>query len=772
VTVQTTNSETYEVYLADELHSDLADWTRADTVFVNRLERRTLPGIDAASFVYHVGDIKQHHRSDTPPGTYNPLATLARSYILVRVFSHNPGPLLEWEWYGVIDRKSVDEIAGNVCNADQYFYAYGLAHELTKHLCTQSRVAAEFDTDDDALGYVINRAIGFNLDPLASSLDLPGNRHTTLGNENSRLFSPAPNRGGSNPCAASWLPSEALEYVLTYDAPPQIQWRLSGQLDAVNVRELPQVPRERRKVLDVLFDLIGRKNGLYAKFEVLAPNVPAGDDPDRLCVHLVVGSTSPDPIVIGPYTFPAHPDQRSMITNQDRYIDTLEIAESGFDAYDQIVYEGEYITTTATVQFKSHHVPSWTTADETAVVESDPDSANPNLLERAQKADDKRSREEYRDVFRRFMFRRHDITPLFDMSPAVELTLSPDPALLDTLVTASDIKDVWAEPGFDLRHDVWRQAWLPYIPDPLLTADNRNPFVVFPIDDDLDLTTDIADGDYITKTWQRGDQLDFEGGGLVENGRRWTVDVEVGRVAGALNAYLDEDCWTGPGVFLNVKGGPQWLIAYREMEDAEHVLPQHDPRNSDVKGLAWQHALLTATIESDQRVFFAWPAAPVAVGNMPLRIRRVTVPDMRLDVALPGTVTGIQYNGTLQTNGADGRIYRDDRYLLKQLARADFVFSGPDRRTMNFKLNTLSPGVVLGTLVSSVQTPCGTDTTDTLVTSLDFDFQKGTVTGVTSYEDVDVVDTFGGRATSPRTLPVTNDYQRPYNRYDTEVPTS
>lgn len=733
MTLTTRQFESVKVYLADELHSDVGDWTPAPSVFCNRLELRTLPEIDAATLVYHVGEIYQHHGTNNP-GTYNPLATLARSYVRIRVVDPNNGDLVVIDWVGMIDRKSVDNIAGNVCNADQYFHAYGLAHELGKKIVTLSKVASSH-TGPTTVN-TIQRGIGFNIDDVEPNT--PGNR---FDDSVIRYFSRQPNLNRSDaasgsPCAVAWTPEAAMLYTLENDAPAEIQWTLAGQKTALNVRIGPEVVRDRRSVLEIVSDIIGRGTGLVAW--ISAEDNPAASDPTRLQMTINIASTSPSDIVIGAYLFPQNNNQISIDATLAPDFGELEIAESGFGAYDEIVYEGNWITTTATMRLDGECGPAWLSQDETDLVAADPDAANPNLVERNKAADEFRATDRFRQVFTTFGMHVVEIEPVFDNPTQDTYALAPDPNA--SINTAADIPVAYATPASG-THDIWRKPFLREIPNPDL-EDNK-PFLIFPTTAGFDLTTTP---NWTAEKWTRGNKLKTIGGGIGVDQAQWfDVEIEAGRVGGG--DQTGTTCYTGPGFTIRTTAVP-WLIGSREMDAATAVMPQNDYRNVDVNGLAWQTALLTATIESDIRCRFAFPAAPVAIGNTPLRTKVVVVPSMRFDIALPGTVTGIDDTGAPVTVGTDGAIWRDDRRRLEQLAAADFAFSGPDHRTVRYSRELLIPDVLIGWMISSAQTSCGVDTVNTVVTSIDLDFLQGRLAVRTQHEEVNIVETFGDRAFS------------------------
>ena len=732
-------SQTYDVYVADELHADIGDWTPATHLLPVRIEVKALPGVDVAKFVYYVGDFFEHF-DGTAAGTYNPLATLARAYIRVVITDNNgQDPVEVFDWTGVIDRKSVDEISGDVCAGDQTFTAFGLMHELEKHTVTQSKVAPSFTTADDSAAYTIYRGLPFNADDLSPRSDYPGNRHYYgAGHTDSRVFSRSPDAATVDPItgppARPWKPSEAIEYTLRHDAPSEIQWTLTGQVTALDARLTPTVDRDRRTVAAVLNDLIGRNNGVVARLELKQPT--SGFDADRLVAAIVVTSTAATAFSVGTYTFPANDDQRSLIyTNQ--HVEELEITESGFESFDQVVYEGNWITTTATFALDHDLTEAWDSSDQTEMIDADPSPSESDKLKRAKNADKFRGRDRFRKVFRNFSMHHWSVQPVFDNDPDIPFAynLSPDPS--GTLDSDADIKSVW---GFGAQNiDIFRKSFIAP-PDPNQDPDERAVVVYFPVSEELELD---ETPDYENETWQRGDRLNMSGGGI--GGRRFTVNVSPDRIRGG--DILASENHTGPGVKLNVSGGPQWLIATVEMEDATQVAPENDPRNEDVNGLQWNQAVFTAAIESDFRVEQQWPAGlPSGVGSTPPRVKRVKFEAARLDVALPGTIDHLADDGAAVRVPTTGSIWRDDRVQLLQMAQADFQFSGPSHRVVHFTAPTLNPdSVKIGTMISSVQHSCGTDSCDTVVTSMVIDCKSHTTEVQTSFEELDVVRTLGGR---------------------------
>jgi hypothetical protein len=135
----------------------------------------------------------------------------------------------------------------------------------------------------------------------------------------------------------------------------------------------------------------------------------------------------------------------------------------------------------------------------------------------------------------------------------------------------------------------------------------------------------------------------------------------------------------------------------------------------------------------------------------PKRVRHVYVPDARLDIRLPGTVTGLAYNGTLDWDD-NGSIIRDDREKLKDIGKAMAAWYGVKRQAMNLvygKLTlkirppvdgTTNPDPVrLGSLVTKVGVNISRPDVNSPITGIAFDLDRQETTIQTTFYEGDFV---------------------------------
>lgn len=742
------NAETFEVYTADDAYADIDDWTLQPALIPVSLEGRVLPGIDVAKFVYYSGDFSARHFDGIPVGVYAKL-DLQRQWVRVRI-TDGTATLVD-DWIGIIDRQEdSDFVGGEICAVEQAFYAYNPAIELTKIRISESLVAKTFDLDQPDIGeaYLAPFGFGFNIDPYGHRLR-PGNKNrgdsATMPADPALCFSRAPNAGivDSEPreCADRWTASEALDYTLKNDCPEEIQWLLDGQTEALDGRATPQVLRDRRTVFDVINDLIGRRNGVVGFFQMQQPSAGAAD-PTLLECALVIRSTASSPFTIRTYTFPANDDQGSILTKSFVDISTLSIADSGFDRFDAVIAEGAKITTTASVGWSDVVDGSFHNAWK-ATVETDyfdgPSVLSGTRDEKNKAADLYRRQLEFEQVFRDFILSDRFITPVLDNPSGDEFYLSPDASLVSTFVDPTGIPALYeytTAPSLpEYRFAEFYRPIMDEIPHPGKAGDWFRPFVVFPVVPEYDMGGDL---DIDASGWEVGSEV--SNGRGEDNPRLWNVQLSPARPRGE---WIQE-CHQGPGFSLTVIGGSKNLIARDDLDEVIYIESQNDPAIDTNRALDFKESIVTFTIESDLRVSFQYPASPTAVGNLPLRIRRISHPQSRLDIALPGTILEVDEDGSLITTGTDGETLRDDRNDLDIIAQTFWEWNGGDKKTVEMAFGQVNPnGFRLGRLISSVQTGCSTETCDSVVTFLKYDFLNYRTEVQTQFEEIDVQRALG-----------------------------
>jgi hypothetical protein len=152
--------------------------------------------------------------------------------------------------------------------------------------------------------------------------------------------------------------------------------------------------------------------------------------------------------------------------------------------------------------------------------------------------------------------------------------------------------------------------------------------------------------------------------------------------------------------------------------------------------LSWQDIEVTIFAEFDQRVEAKWPLGVLATDSDAIKELIIDVPNARLDYLAPDAFIGIDDAG--QVIVSTGGYVRDDRALLKDIARSAFQWYGQTRQALSVSRHFLIPDVALGTLVTFVGDAADLEEVNSVVTSQTFDLLAGTVSTQTQFAQLDL----------------------------------
>jgi hypothetical protein len=152
-----------------------------------------------------------------------------------------------------------------------------------------------------------------------------------------------------------------------------------------------------------------------------------------------------------------------------------------------------------------------------------------------------------------------------------------------------------------------------------------------------------------------------------------------------------------PGVILNVHGGKEAQQYDLALTDFDKLPLDHTPQ------LDWQeHLLVTAMIESDNRVTGYWP--PPGSVNATVDVARRVIIDIedraRLDWVTSKTVIGLT-DGELQYPD-EGYYIRDDRVMLADLAKFVAKWYGTPREAIDLSFAQVIGGLSVGHLITTM----------------------------------------------------------------------
>lgn len=728
-----TQIESWRVYISEEPWADLAEWTEFNEIIPIVGKRCLWPEVSFTKFEYLVGNFAKHFNG-LSAGVKSPIAKM-RWFIRLRLF--NASSTMLDDWIGIISRTDLEKVLGGTTNptGNLYFTAFGVESELNIRTITESRINNSETTatgPEDAV--VIPRGIGFNIDPLDQTAT-KGNRHGS----GPRLFSRRPNVDIPDPNSncTFWTTEQAVDYLLQCDAGSwvadgstlpanELQWRIKSQTDIFDSLPIPFAERDRRTVGDVLREIIPKKSGVLVKVIFEAPD--SGDttqNQDKLVFKLDFFSAAKSAIFIGLTTLPSAPVKINFDTRTRKDIIEFTVSESAYDKYDQVIGEGAFATTTFT-GLVSYLEPVWANADELEFLNPDVSSVDTDG-EKQKLADELRGQRKYSNIFRTWV-----LDSSWAKNPISSTVLSLVPAVtnMTDFADAADIPTVYSTSNPDYLEDNF--TYKPLLPDmrwPVNTFEGKinQPLVFVPVE------RSPASGtiNYSASKWCEGSLLNRKGGWFEE--RQWTIRTETGRSISENSNFS-----VGPSVSFEVQGGSQLFIARARAGTVVHLTPQNDPTNTKNSGLNYDDFIFTACYESDVRITDQYPVILSPPSGAPLRKKYLRFDFLRFDVQLPNTVTGTNASGGL-VYSTDGVILRDDRLDLSVAVYSAYEIYSVSKRPFSLSLQTLEGGTLVpGVFVETVITAAGTDTTNVIVSQIEFDFRNFTTKVSTEFEEVDV----------------------------------
>jgi hypothetical protein len=660
-----------------------AVWTERDWLRCEKLSVVAGPDIDQASFSMDVGYFP--HRSDSPfdlpllgAGIIEPLE-LNREYVKVEILDENDevggtwfGRLATEEQQVSVVNKNVDETV----SPDGTIEVKTGVQQLTAFgllwELEHTYIDGSYVKDSAGTG-VINteRGIPFNFVERAGGFVLRGNHATVDGND---VFSWKPFSDNQ------WTAGTAIAYLCRNFPPKNATGNESLPLDydgaALDWYDI-SLETDRRSVKSILDELVNRRRlaGYWLQCEEIGSSVFA--------TIRVFTFTEAD-ITVGSDTIPGNTDQIEIILRGDPLLAESSVRNVQTHVADRVVVEGGPITATISLTWDEMQ-KGWGSADETAYLAaaggSDEDT---NTLVR--------SRDAWRDVFSRFV--AHD--DFGGVTQGYNVTVQPEGIPLP--VEDADVDALFLLPG---DPSPWRfpaRRFLDYttIKDDV-TDEFRRPFVLFP-----------SDGKYV-----------------------FAEQASVGDRNFSCNVSMLHDT-LGMRLEVNRAGGNS-LLAVGHVGGANAFPDELDPEVADNMAFDYEEAILTGTVEWDDRVGYEVVINATTDGSE--RVQRIMVEDARLDFVLPGTITDIDDAGALVIS--TGEVLTDDRSRLRTIATSAAQWYGSPRKAITLAYHSLKQFVTIGQIVTDLVTNEHVESVNTPITGIAFDFRKGGTTIETAYAEAD-----------------------------------
>lgn len=740
----------HRVYLSEKL----GDWgDPVDLLFCDRLDLLVAPSIDQAVFSYEFGSFLQ--RMNDNPGGQFPALDFYRKYVKLELLDAAGDVAYTWYGYFATDEQTVEGSNPVVGDDDEISYypsgmqkatAYGLIYLLETTIIDSSRIEKRSEdpvADPSTESMTVGRGLTFNgTDGIQYAQR--GNRSVLkAGDYDGYIFSDLP--FGSS----IWDAESAVRYLCEFHAPPTpseipaAKLELNTPTDALTWYD-KTVRTDLRNVKEVIDDLIDRRRGVgyYCSGD------ETGDD---FTIKINVFTFADQPVDLGSEkTLPANPNTATL--NFERALDVTNVVLTNnlTQLVGSVIVYGAPITVVCTLKPGDEGLkPGWNDTEETDYLAGDSDADDYETLDKSTKEKRNqaaRSREIFKDVFTRFV-----LDPAFTgkvdhlEAGEDEHYILPDlNSLLDLETT--DVTKAFAttyETGGDVEAPRcwWRgKRFLPELPlrddtSILSPVDSyQRPFVVFET---------VADAEPENRVYEFGHALAANADNEDEDrSRNWSVQLSM----------LD----TEPGVRMQVVGGPPHFIAAGNWTSAAATNQSIDPDPDeafqtgalDYDDDAKTHPTLwTVAIESDDRLVETYESPTLfneKAGNPDLlfaweRRKVIEVPDARLTLIAPGTVTDLTAGGQLVID-TKGSIYEDDRDRLRQIAEAAGIWYGTQRQalTMTYEqLNFLD--LDLGHLITSIGENYSAQDVNSVLTGIRLDFLNTTTTLETSYTELDFV---------------------------------
>jgi hypothetical protein len=750
--IETTDDIFYQaggqrVYLSERL----SDWgDPIPNFYCDSLNLVAAPSIDQATFSYRYGDYI-HQLENGPGGLYEQL-DLYRKFVKLEILNDDADVILTWYGYFVNDEQRPNG-SQSVESEDETSYqpdgwqkptAFGLIYLLETTIIDSSVIEQRAEdplVTPSTANMRVARGITFN-----GTDGIPwaqrGNRSASVaGDYDGYIFSDLPYG------ASLWDAESAVKYILEFHRPQTAAetdvavLKLEAPTDALTWYD-KTVPTDLRNVKDVLDDLIDRRRGV-------GYTVTGAETDDQFEISVNVFTFADQVVDLGDgKVIPANEDQVTLNFENALDVDDVKLSNNMTQLAAIVKVYGAPITVVCTLKPGDEGLkPGWNDTEETAYLEGDSDADDYDSLDKStqeKRNQIARSREVYNDVFTRFV-----LDPAFTglvehlEEDEDEHYILPDLNVLEDM-TSNSTKVAFAttyETGgeVDPPRCWWRgKRFLSELPlrgdtSILSPVDSyKRPFVVFET---------VAAEEPEDRVYEFGHKLAVNADNEdAAQARNWSVSLEM----------LD----TEPGVRMTVQGGPPHFIAANNWTDAAATSQSIDPNPDDdfkTGALDWndpdkEHPTLwTVAIESDDRIVVEWESPANfqdKITNPTLnfaweRVKNLVIPDARLVLIAPGTVTDLTSGGQLVID-TDGSIYEDDRERLQRIAAAAGLWYGTERQALEMsyrQLNTL--GMNIGNLVTSIGENYSKQNVNSVITGLRMDFLNTKTTIETSFVELD-----------------------------------
>lgn len=662
------------------------------------------PTIPKATFRWLSGSIK---REDASAYAAVPRILLADYYVKIEVIPATGGatqyPLFVGRFYE--DSMLVNGSAQGP-SADQELTAFGLQHELDRET-----VRGAFVTDDGAASYQVRTNLTFNEQYVRGYREL-GNRSQNLTNAvitfldgssaSAHTYAFANDRdAGGNP--VPWSVLDIVGYLLNCYGPPEFQFTVGGQTNAIAGLVFPRVAVHHQSVYQLLNELIDRRLGLGWRLRTTGQGR----------VEVQIFTVFDERVSFGGATVSPNADTNNLDVS-GHLPGRVTIDTDSHTRYGTIIVAGEPILSCFTVSFKDNTLEKgWTDQKET-----DYKAGGGAADQRT--ADQNRATPAFHHVYTTFKIPRNWGWKAGDGQGGAGgvgglHNANPNPDVFGKLPT------VGAAKGAPVRK--WGHTLLRSLP---LLKDDANR----------------SDPDGLEPEYLEPFVLLYD-----EASKRYVYAHDPGdpeQSAGAHVRMLDRDFG------FQVHHTPNHTLALNQFTPgAGGTAPSSHPPKYD-----YTKIIATVAARTDERLEVI---AQVA-GVDKTRVLQIYVEDAETWYLVPGTILSVDngkpysqpLTGGVNSHGVGGvgALLRDDSPRLRQIAAAALAWFGKPRSTLTLTVQDLWAQYRPGSYINQVADGVRTETVNSVVSHVHWDLEAMATTLQTQFAELDFREA-GGRASHP-----------------------
>lgn len=674
------DAKSYKVYGRDNWSDP---WVLIPYLRPTRMRCCTAPDMQTADFQWDFGSVKEADRTDfrsVQPFT----GTTTGTYLKIVLLENNSETPM---FYGVVVDDGILSDSPDEWSGTQTFRAYGMEWLLDRVDIANS--AFQPSQSQPTIKFV-RHVLPFNSKKEEdTTVRVRGNRTPQSNNsDNIHVFA------NDHEDAALWTGFDMVTYLLKYGAPTGIEMDMEGQTDALQIIK-DTINPAGMTVWECLNRIIANRLGLGFRVRV-------GND-NKL--WLKIFTANDQAIDVGSTTLPANPNAgpftQPSIYPYQHVVEPVLIRRTINRKADSFLIRGERMRVTCNLSFADGSLAKgWRQS-----IQSDYQTAG-NIQDPA-KADTFRAQDRFKAVFNYFVVPGDFAGKIKDgqnSGPQIDIAYGSHP---DGVPAA---KGIWC----NLHKRILRDT---------VMRDDKNYQSSTPTDIDTGRRPELLPiTGYINKQpWQLRSNAAYTTG--------WMRIDNTNAESGIYPNMSVQPLTSGCGITFNMQHG------HRATRDAE---PETQRTNYPAT-LDYRTAIIVGTMETDFHAEIVLEAEnPGAVTST----RVINVPDAHLWILETGTVIGLKEDGSLLRT-TKRHITRDDTEMLRVVGAIALAIYGRDRQACSIPIHKLYMEQEqfdnLGDIVTEIQGAYHTFEINTVLTSVDVDFENQSVTYNTSFADLDFI---------------------------------